>query len=566
MSVLLTTQNKAIDSMKPASTIFPEIATSKSRKLHRSRIIISEKIVAFDVIANLQHTKRSTRKISSLLEIPNSTMRSWKTQNSSESPDELRAFISTPAGAEFLQRVVTAAIYVIEYGPSGIRGTQEFLRLSKLSWFVATSNGALHDYSKRIETHIVVFGENEEKRLAEKMRARKITAGLDEMFRGRHPCLVAIEVVSNFILLEKFTEDRKAETWKQEINTRLEGLPIEVGQVVSDLCGAITAYTKDIGAQHSPDLFHGQYELSKATSAPLASQERAFEKKMNEADTEVKKAIKKYGETSKQAEMAISKYRLRKYGFEKRKKRREDVAAAKKALGEIYHPVNLQTGAIQTADKVKEKIDEKLQIIAEAAKEAGLSQSCMDRIVKAGRAFNAMINFLTMYLLSFGTFVSGLQFTKDQKQFFLNVVFPHAYFTMIIKRQGKEEKERIKIFLASLEAKIREGPWPKELIGIWMKKAEELADLFQRSSSCVEGRNGMLSLLYHCFHRLSTNRLKALTVVHNYHIKRADGSTAAERFFEQQHCDLFESLVENVRIPGRPRCKVPQLTKVEIAV
>jgi Family of unknown function (DUF6399) len=552
--------------MEPASTISSEKATLKCRKLHRSRIVISEKIVAFDVIANLQHTAKSAREISTLLEIPNSTMRSWKTQNSPESPEELRDFISTPTGAKFLQRLVTTAIYVIEYGPSGIRGTQEFLRLSKLSWFVATSNGALHDYSKRIEKHIVAFGANEEKRLAEKMRARKITAGLDEMFRGRHPCLVAIEVVSNFILLEKFTEDRKAETWKQEINTRLEGLPIEIGQVVSDLCGAITAYTKDIGAQHSPDLFHGQYELSKATSAPLASQERAFEKKMNEADAEVKKAIKKYGETSKQAEMAISKYNLRKYGFEKRKKRREDVAEAKKALGEIYHPVNLQMGAIQTTDEVKEKIGEKLQIIAEASKEAGLSQSCMDRIAKAGRAFNAMIAFLTMYLFTIGALVDLLQLAEDQKQFFLNVIFPYAYFTMIIKRQGKEGKEKIKLLMASLEAKIREGPWPKELIAVWIKKAQGWAELFQRSSSCVEGRNGMLSLLYHCFHRLSTSRLKALTVVHNYHIKRADGSTAAERFFEQQHDNLFESLVENVRIPGRPRRKVAGLAKVEIAV
>ena len=90
---------------------------------------------------------------------------------------------------------------------------------------------------------MISFGADEEKRLAENLRARKITAGLDEMFRGRRPCLVAIEVVSNFILLEKFTEDRKAATWKQEINTRLNGLNIEVGQVVSDLCGALTSYT-----------------------------------------------------------------------------------------------------------------------------------------------------------------------------------------------------------------------------------------------------------------------------------------------------------------------------------
>lgn len=59
----------------------------------------------------------------------------------------------------------------------------------------------------------MAFGEREEKKWAEKMKGKKITAGLDELFRGRYPCLVAIEVVSGFILLEKFIKDRKAETW-----------------------------------------------------------------------------------------------------------------------------------------------------------------------------------------------------------------------------------------------------------------------------------------------------------------------------------------------------------------
>jgi len=127
---------------------------------------------------------------------------------------------------------------------------------------------------------------------------------------------------------------------------------------------------------------------------------------------------------------------------------------------------------------------------------------------------------------------------------------------MILKRQGKEGKEKLQRLIEGIEAKIREGPWPSEVKEDWMKKAKEQAELFQRSSSCVEGRNGMLSLLHHRCHRLSTNRLKALTVVHNYYIRRIDGTTAAERFFEQQHANLFESLVENVRIPGKPWRKV----------
>lgn len=553
--------------METVSTISAEKATSKHRKIHRSRIAISKKIVAFDVLANLQHTKRSAREISGILEVSNSTMRSWQIrEDASEEPSsELTEFFSTPAGLNFLQRMATAANFVIEYGPSGVRGFQEYLRLSGLNRFIASSNGTLQAYSKRIEQHIVSFGMNEEKLRAPQMKPRKITVGLDEMFRGRHPCLVAIEVVSNYILLEKFTEDRKAETWKQEINAAFDGLPIEVGQVVSDLCGALTSYTKDIGAQHSPDLFHGQYELAKATAAPLTSQEKAFEKAVDEADAKVKKMIKKHGQSSEEAQKAISEHKLRIFGLEERKQRKERVQKAKKAIGVIYHPIDLESGRIQTADSVENQINAQLQTIKEAATQAGLSQGCMERIAKAGRAFDGMVAFLRMYLLTFLLYVEGLQLLEDQKQFFLNVVFPLAYLKMILKRQNKEVKERVKTLIGSFEAKIREGPWPNELKDAWMKIARERVELFQRSTSCVEGRNGMLSLLHHRCHRLSMGKLKALTVVHNYHIRRQDGSTAAERFFEQKHGNLFESIVENVRIPGGPYRKGNELPNMRKA-
>lgn len=83
------------------------------------------------------------------------------------------------------------------------------------------------------------------------------------------------------------------------------------------------------------------------------------------------------------------------------------------------------------------------------------------------------------------------------------------------------------------------------------RAAQEVVGLFARSSSCVEGRNGRLSLLRHAHTRLSEGQLKALTVVHNYVVRRADGSTAAERFFGVKQRDAFAWLLE--RLPELPR-------------
>src|SRR5262249_53670290 len=66
-------------------------------------------------------------------------------------------------------------------------------------------------------------------------------------------------------------------------------------------------------------------------------------------------------------------------------------------------------------------------------------------------------------------------------------------------------------------------------------KAATLAEVFQRSSSNVEGRNGYLSLRNHQLRGLDHPRKRlCLTAVHNFLLTRPDGTTAAERFFGQK--------------------------------
>ncbi|WP_287639700.1 DUF6399 domain-containing protein [Accumulibacter sp.] len=81
--------------------------------------------------------------------------------------------------------------------------------------------------------------------------------------------------------------------------------------------------------------------------------------------------------------------------------------------------------------------------------------------------------------------------------------------------------------------------------------AGDCTDRFQRSSSGVAGRNGQLALHHQGRHRLSDRKLAALTAVHNYYIRRADGTTAAERFFGRAYETLFTQALQ--RMPLSPR-------------
>ena len=83
--------------------------------------------------------------------------------------------------------------------------------------------------------------------------------------------------------------------------------------------------------------------------------------------------------------------------------------------------------------------------------------------------------------------------------------------------------------------------------------AAKLADVFQRSSSNVEGRNGYLSLRNHQLRGLDRPRKRVcLTAGHNFFLPRPDGTTAAERFFGQKPRSMFTAILGAVEIPPAP--------------
>ena len=60
---------------------------------------------------------------------------------------------------------------------------------------------------------------------------------------------------------------------------------------------------------------------------------------------------------------------------------------------------------------------------------------------------------------------------------------------------------------------------------------------------------------HHSLHRLTREKLVALTAVHNYYVTRSDGTTAAERFFGSKPTDMFTWLLDRLDVPARPAAK-----------
>ena len=77
----------------------------------------------------------SHRRLSERLEIPRTTLQHWqKRRDAVNAAPEVVAFFESPAGVEFLHRLVLAAHFTMtRVGPCGIRLVCQFLELSHLS-------------------------------------------------------------------------------------------------------------------------------------------------------------------------------------------------------------------------------------------------------------------------------------------------------------------------------------------------------------------------------------------------------------------------------------------------
>lgn len=145
------------------------------------------------------------------------------------------------------------------------------------------------------------------------------------------------------------------------------------------------------------------------------------------------------------------------------------------------------------------------------------------------------------------------------QQWLQQELIPAYYLRGVARKAGTaQERQRLRTLAAEVLARARspDGPWgtlSPEFQAELESRARQCAELFQRSSSCVEGRNGQLSLRHHALHQLSERKLQALTVLHNYAVQRADGSTAAGRFYGTEPQDLFAWLLRRFPFPARPR-------------
>ena len=548
-----------------------EFSQKANSKIKWPRDEVATKVI--DFIS--QKEQLSQRQFAKKNRIPRTTLQNWVDRiDTIDADPAFIAFFESPAGVAFLHLLTQSLHFEFtKVGCASIHNICNFLKTCKLSNFIAASYGTHQKISNQMDLMLGNFGDMEQARLGKVMQKKWISLCEDETFHPR-TCLVGIEPVSNFIVIEMYAADRSGKTWNEAVAVGLANLPVQVLQSTSDEGkGLINHATKGLKAHHSPDLFHVLYEISKGTSIALAGAVRNAEKnheksakvtlgavaKRAKYESLEKRPVGRQPDFDKKIALAREKEQHTEIALEKARSNQENASEEKRKISKSYHPYDPLTGEKQDSATVSRNLEECFDQIRTAAD--SLADRCKERIEKAWRVTEKMTATIAFFFYMIESLVQELDLPDDKQGLMHNRLIPGFYLQKVAEKEKdpdrkKNIRKRSQELLSILKDKNGALSDCNDLeIGRMERRARECAGLFQRSSSCVEGRNAQLSLRHHGMHRLSDRKLKALTVIHNYYLKRPDGTTAAERFFENQPNGMFEYLLNNMALPPRPRSK-----------
>jgi hypothetical protein len=237
---------------------------------------------------------------------------------------------------------------------------------------------------------------------------------------------------------------------------------------------------------------------------------------------------------------------------------REKVGQSLRAIGHLSHCVALERGVRRHGTRMASDRHQQIDTVCASAPQEGLSQACLERREQAARVvpkMRATTEFVSPYVRPQ---VNQLDLRQPEAYAMHAHLIPsYSLERVAATRQGRDGQplralaERLQTPLFEPDGVL--SAVPSSAQERLKHKAATLAEVFQRSSSNVEGRNGYLSLRNHALRGLANPRKRAcLTAVHNFLIQRPDGTTAAERFFGQKPRSMFAALLASVEIPPAP--------------
>lgn len=326
---------------------------------------------------------------------------------------------------------------------------------------------------------------------------------------------------------------------------------MSVTGIVSDRATALVKLGESayLGVTSMPDLFHFTQDFGKLIGLQIGKKRAQAAKSLQNATESGKEALK---EALAKIEKEYQKYR-------------QQIQQINKTI----HPFNEQD-EWQQKGAVEKGLLECFRAIGKLAIPLGIdiavdkATKIMNQIAPISQGVEAWI---AMAKLELNDWLNNQLISQEEQQWLINCALPYVYWQIQLKRtQAKLRNQDLRAYYKQRIEQAKQRCLNQELTKsisfdrqeALLLMAHRLAISFQRASSQTEGRNGYLAFINHAHRGIPKERLKALTVIHNYDIRRADNTTPAQRLFGREFPDLFEFLCQNVtgfREPKRRKSK-----------
>jgi hypothetical protein len=407
---------------------------------------------------------------------------------------------------------------------------------------------------RKMETLLIQFQKNCENSVP--LEQRSIVAAMDETFFGPFMILVLMDLTSGYLLLEDISDDRSFDTWFAKVTPRLKSLGIDVNYAVSDRAKALIKLAiAGFECDSVADTFHAQHDCSRLLGGQLGKRVETAQTAVNAAQQAEQNVSAK---TSKEKVAKLQANTIEaEQTLAEAQKIQQDYHANLQAVSDAIHPFSLMDNTPNDATKIENELEQKAQVFEKIAKDAGIS----DKKNKINK-FRNQIKPLTLGVHNWWLWVwetlKNLMVDEATQHWLTTILLPVVYWHYQMNKADKPHK-RVKYQAAwerafdTLKNHPLTAKLPPSEIQRWQMWAESMVRQFHRSSSAVEGRNGCLSQMYHNGRGITEQRLRANTVVHNYGLKREDGTTAAMRLFGTEFPDLFTWLVNEMGELPLPR-------------
>jgi len=499
--------------------------------------------------------KQSFRKLASLINRSKSSVHRHEQARVRRNQHPESVLWETDSGEAWQQMLVLATLYT--FGMEchvGADKLAKFFKLIRMDTHVGTSPSTIRKQLNKIEELLPLFQQGCESDAS--TQSRRVVVAADETFFGDFLILVLMDLSSGYLILEDISDDRCFDTWLEKAAPRLEALGIDVNHAISDRAKALIKLAiTGFECQSGADTFHAQYDVSKWLGAKLGRL-NAQAKKRHEAALQTVTKQQECVSTKALSGLAEQALHDEKACVEIQKTL-ADYHENLPGISDEIHPFSLQDNQPNDTERVLSGLEKRAQAFEKIAQSQDIDDS-RQTMKKFRNQFDDLAVNVEFWWLWVTEILTGLAVDEVTQHWLTHTLLPVVYWHQQLQKT-KNPKQREKYKQAwqravhDLQTDSFSTTLPESEMQRWLAWAEWMVQKFHRSSSAVEGRNGYLSQMYHNGRGLTEKRLRALTVIHNYGLKRLDGTTAAVRLFGREFPDLFSWLVTEMGQLPLPR-------------